>query len=170
MSAASDITTRPIDHSDADFLHAELACHWGGTQIWSLGRAYEADTLPGFIAELGGERLGEITYAVQPGGYQCEVVTLSAVREGLGIGSRLLNAAVQAARAAGCIRIFLTTTNDNIRAIGFYQLRGWRLAALHKGNVDEARKRVPTIPRIGPSGIPIRDEVELELWLQGEQP
>ncbi len=164
------ITIRPIEASDAAFIRDELTEHWGGTQIWSLGRAYQADELAGFVALCDGERIGQITYALLPGGYQCEVVTLSTKREGLGVGSRLLEAAVDAARAAKCIRVFLTTTNDNIRAIGFYQLEGWRLAALHKGNVDEARKRVPHIPRIGPSGIPIRDEVELELWLRGPEP
>lgn len=164
------ITVRPIDASDSAFIREELTRHWGGMQIWSLGRAYQAEALAGFIAMAEGERVGQITYQVLPGGYQCEVVTLSSRREGMGIGSRLLDAAVEAARAAGCVRMFLTTTNDNLRAIGFYQLEGWRLAALHKGNVDEARKRVPTIPRVGPSGIPIRDEVELELWLKGAEP
>lgn len=159
------ITIRPIDASDAGFLREEMTRHWGGTQIWSLGRGFEADRLPGFVALIGGERVGHTTYAVQPGGYQCEVVTLSSRRESLGVGARLLGAAVEAARAEECIRVYLTTTNDNIRAIGFYQREGWRLAALHKGNVDEARKRVPSIPRIGPSGIPVRDEIELELWL-----
>lgn len=157
---------RPIDASDGAFLRAEMTRHWGSTQIWSLGRAFQADRLPGFVALINGERVGQVTYSIDPGGYQCEVVTLSVRREGQGIGSRLLEAAVNAARREGCIRAFLTTTNDNVRAIGFYQREGWRLAALHKGNVDEARRRVPSIPRVGPSGIPIRDEVELELWLE----
>jgi ribosomal protein S18 acetylase RimI-like enzyme len=157
---------RSTNSSDTAFIREELTRHWGSTQIWSLGRAYQGETLPGFIAEIGGEPIGQITYAILPGGYQCEVVTLSTRREGLGIGSMLLAAAVDAARAKECIRIFLTTTNDNVHAIGFYQREGWRLTALHKGNVDEARKRVPQIPRVGPSGIAVRDEVELEMWLR----
>jgi peroxiredoxin len=160
------ITVRSIDASDADYLSQEMSRHWGGTQIWSRGRAFKADALPGLVAIVDGQRVGQVTYSIDPGGYQCEIVTLSATRESVGVGSRLLEAAVNAARAEECIRAFLTTTNDNTRAIGFYQREGWRLAALHKGNVDEARKRVPFIPKIGPSGIPIRDEVELELWLE----
>jgi len=163
------ITVRPIDPSDAEFVRDEMTRHWGGTQIWSLGRAFEADRLPGFVALVGGERVGQVTYQVQDGGYQSEVVTLSVRHESRGVGSRLLEAAASAARAQACVRVYLTTTNDNIRAIGFYQREGWRLAALHKGNVDEARRRVPTIPIIGPSGIPVRDEIELELWLEQGQ-
>jgi hypothetical protein len=37
---------------------------------------------------------------------------------------------------------------------------------LHRGMVDEARRRKPFIPRVGIGGIPLRDEIELELWLE----
>lgn len=159
------IQVRRVESSDLEFVREELTRHWGGPQIWSLGRRYQADELPGFVAVAGGERVGLVTFDILSGGYLAEVVTLSSRREGEGIGARLLRAATESAREAGCDRIFLTTTNDNIRAIGFYQLQGWSLAALHKGNVDEARKRHPYIPRVGQSGIAIRDEIELALWL-----
>ena len=162
----SEPAVRPIDDSDADFLRGELTRHWGGVGIWSLGRMYRADRLPGFVALIDGERVGQVTYIVHDGGYSFEVMTISSLRPGSGIGSRLLQAAVDAGRAAGCIRAFLTTTNDNIRALEFYQRAGWRFAALHKGAVDAARVHAPTIPRVGPSGIPIRDEIEFELALR----
>ncbi len=41
---------------------------------------------------------------------------------------------------------------DNAKAFAFYQRRGWQLAALHKGNVAEAR-RAPLCRR-GGSGLP----------------
>jgi hypothetical protein len=44
----------------------------------------------------------------------------------------------------------------------FYQRRGFRLAELHVGAVDEARRLKPTIPTIGDHGIPLRDELVLE--------
>jgi hypothetical protein len=43
--------------------------------------------------------------------------------------------------------------------------RGLRLAALYPDAVDEARRLKPEIPRVGESGIPLRDELELELDL-----
>jgi hypothetical protein len=55
------------------------------------------------------------------------------------------------------------TTNDNVDALRFYQRRGFRLAELHPGAVDEARARLkPEIPRVGDHGIPLRDELMLE--------
>ena len=161
---------RPIQPSDLAFVHEELVRHWGDVGVWSVGRCYQADQLPGFVAVEQGSAcevlLGLVTYAIIDGGYQAEVVTLSSRRENSGIGAALLNAAVDAIRAAGCVRVFLCTTNDNLRALGFYQKRGWKLAKLHKGCIEDARQRVPSIPRVGMHGIELRDELELELWLR----
>lgn len=158
-----------IQLNDLKFIREELRKHWGDAGIWSIGRRYQADQLPGFIAtdeSTNNEPIGLVTYCIHEGGYQGEIVTLSSRREDAGVGTTLLTTAVNAIRATGCARALLTTTNDNLRALGFYQKRGWRLAALHKGFVDEARKRHPVIPEIGMHGIRVRDEIELELWLK----
>jgi ribosomal protein S18 acetylase RimI-like enzyme len=163
------VLIRPIQPDDLPFIREELVRLWGVVGIWSIGRRYRADQLPGCVAideAKGLERIGLVTYIIHDGGWQGEVITLSSRRENAGIGAALLDAAVKAIREAGCARAYLTTTNDNLRAIGFYQKRGWRLAALHKGIIDEARKRKAAIPALGMHDIPLRDELELELWLR----
>lgn len=162
----AEVVVGPRTDADLGYLRAQLTHHWGGTQIWSLGRAFDAERISSFVAKIGEERVGLVTYDIAPGGYQCEVVTLSSSRPNTGAATLLLEAVEREARYAGCTRLFLTTTNDNADAIRFYQTRGWRLAALHKGNVDEARKRKPQIPLLGNHGIPVRDEIELELWIE----
>jgi hypothetical protein len=59
----------------------------------------------------------------------------------------------------------LITTNDNLDAIRFYQRRDMRIAAVAPGAADEARRIKPSIPEIGDYGIPIRDEITLEIIL-----
>ncbi len=62
--------------------------------------------------------------------------------------------------------MWLTTTNDNLDALRFYQRRGFRLVALRPGAVDVARRDLkPELPDIGTHGIPMRDELDLELTL-----
>ena len=39
---------------------------------------------------------------------------------------------------------------------------GVRLAAVHRGAVDEVRRRTPSIPLVGSHGIEVHDEVELD--------
>ncbi|PAV35534.1 GNAT family N-acetyltransferase, partial [Bacillus licheniformis] len=53
------------------------------------------------------------------------------------------------------------TTNDNMRALMFYQKRGYTLAELYVNAVDKARKVKPEIPFVADNGIPIRDEILL---------
>jgi hypothetical protein len=93
----------------------------------------------------------------------CELVTLDSLREGQGIGSALLTAVGHEAARRGCDRMWLITSNDNVNAIGFYQRRGMRLVAVHRGAVDDARRIKPSTPLIGERGIPIHDELEYEL-------
>jgi GNAT superfamily N-acetyltransferase len=73
----------------------------------------------------------------------------------------LIEAVRAEAKRLGCHQVTLTTTNDNIGALRFYQRRGFRLAAVRPGAVDRTRQRKPEIPRTGDFGIPLRDEIDL---------
>ena len=80
----------------------------------------------------------------------------------------LIAAVKDIAGRAGCTRLWVITTNDNVDALRFYQRRGFTLAALHAGAVDESRARLkPEIPVFGDHGIPLRDELELEQPVTG---
>lgn len=164
---ADPIAIRPVEPGDLPWVREELFRNWGTTRICSLDIWHDADRLPGFIATRseGAEPAGLLTCTPMRAGEGCEVITLSCRVENAGVGTALLGAAVEAARIAECTRVFLTTTNDNLRAIGFYQKRGWRLVAVHRGAMDRARDIKPTIPRIGFNGIPMHDEIELETAL-----
>lgn len=126
----------------------------------SRGRLHDPSTLPGFAAFVGDDLVGAATYRTD--GPDCELVTIDAVVEGAGIGTALVEAVARAARGHGCTRLWLITTNDNLRALRFYQRRGFRLAALHRDALETSRRLKPSIPQTGLHGIPLRDELELE--------
>lgn len=129
------------------------------------GGVWKPAELPGFAAFDGAACVGLVTYELD--GQACELVTIDALREGAGIGTQLLRAVVGAARASGCSRVQLLTTNNNLRALAFYQKRGFRLVGLVVGAIDEQRKLKPAIPALDGAGLPIRDELHLELQLDG---
>jgi peroxiredoxin/GNAT superfamily N-acetyltransferase len=161
------LVVRPIEDADRDFLRGELVKHFGSTTVRSRGVGFAADGLDGFVAELDGRLAGEITLAFGQG--ECEIVTLSSGASGAedrGVGSALLFAAFDEARRRRCARVFLTTTNDNLRALAFYQRRGTRICAVYPGMMDRYRLTQPELPRFSPGGVPIRDEIELELPLE----
>lgn len=157
-------TIRPLQGTDAGRVRSTMTEHWGDRIVVVHGTVYHPETLPGFVAEADGEWLGLVT--VHMAGEHCEVVTLDSFREGTGIGTALMNAARKFATDNGCRRIWLVTTNDNLRALGFYQKLGYRLTAVRPGAIAASRQIKPAIPEIGMNGIPIRDELELELSLE----
>jgi hypothetical protein len=61
--------------------------------------------------------------------------------------------------------LWLITTNDDLRALGFYQKRGMSLVMVYRNAMDLARKLKPQIPLVGLNCIPFRDEIELEMVL-----
>jgi len=156
------VTVRSLGEGDREWVRDTLRELWGETVV-SRGAVHDPTALPGFVAEEGGERVGLLTYRVD--GADCEVVTIGAFPEGAGAGTALLDAAARAAGDAGCGRGSMVTSHDNLRALRFYQRRGFRLVAVHPGALERSRELKPSIPEIGLDGIPLRDELELELRL-----
>ena len=158
---------RDLTGEDRDWQAEVVTAAWG-LPVVSLSGVHDVVALPGLVAdqERGGPRLGVLTYRVQDRGL--EVVTLNSLAEGRGIGTALLAEARQRARQAGQ-RLWLSTGNDNVRAIGFYQRRGMDMVALHRNFADEVRKIKPWLPEEAGGGIPFRHAVELEYPAPGAQ-
>ena len=138
-------------------------------RVARAGELLDASMHPALVAWSNGDLVGAATYVID--GDHCELVTLHADERFRGVGSALLAALHDIARDAGCARLVVTTTNDNLDALRFYQRRGFRLARLRPGAVDESRARLkPEIPDVGSHGIPLRDELELEMVLTDDHP
>lgn len=163
MSRSSGIIVRESAPSDRSWVEQQLRRSWGSTTVISRGRAHTALDLPALIAVESGAPVGLVTFCVADG--ECELVTLDALHPSRGIGSALLARVVQQATQRSCRRLWLVTTNDNLDAVRFYQRRGMRLAAVHRGSVDEARRLKPSISAVGCYGIAIHDELELDMEL-----
>lgn len=159
----SPFTIHALDAGDRAWVEAFVTAHWSAPRIVTRGRVHEAADLPGFYAKVEDERAGLVLFRLE--GVQCEIVLLDSLREGMGIGSALVQAVRSAAKDAGCTRLWLITTNDNMPALRFYQRQGFVLAALHRDALAVSRRLKPQIPLLGLDGIPLRDEIELEMML-----
>ena len=154
---------RRLTHDDLPRLRQFWIEHWGGEEMITRGKVYRPEQLEGFVVEDDSEWVGLLTFFIQDG--ECEVTSLDSLREGQGIGSKLIDQAIEEARTRNCKRFFLITTNDNLNALGFYQRRGFEIANIYRGAIHESRKIKPSIPLIGYNNIPLRDEIELEIIL-----
>jgi len=157
----SELSIRPVSESDRRWVRILLRLHFGSESMVVHGQIFYPAEQQGFIASASGKRIGLITLDFQ--GETCEITVLDALQSREEIFQRLLDAAKQACISQKCHHLRLVTTNDNTDALRIYQAYGFRLCALHSGAVDEARKIKPEIPLKGDSGIPIRDEIDLEM-------
>ena len=139
------------------------ADHWGDEFVVAHGAVFHPENVSGFIALDDNDWIGLVTYTFTD--TECEIVSLDSLRENEGIGRALIEKVIEEARANQCRRVHVTTTNENLRALGFYQICGFHLFVLRADAVAESRKLKPGIPEIGEDGIPIRDEIELEMIL-----
>ena len=176
---------RPLIREDREWVARFLDEHWFTTQIVTRGRILYGHLLPGFVAErplppdeedqaqdpdateinpiVRMEKVGLITYNLEE--KSCEIVTVDSILKDAGVGSALIKAVKQKMKEEGAKRIWLITTNDNVEALKFYQKHDFELVAVHRNAIEQARRLKPQIPIVGKHGIPIRDEIELELPL-----
>ncbi|MGJ3241098.1 MAG: GNAT family N-acetyltransferase [Anaerolineae bacterium] len=180
-------TIRPLQREDREWVAHFLDEHWGSTQMVTRGRVLYGHLLPGFVAERSKpptpgeeveeldddateenpivtmEKIGLLTYNVED--QECEIISLDSHIRGIGVGTALVNELIDAAKESKIKRIWLITTNDNLPALKFWQKRNFELAVIHRNAIEQARRLKPQIPITGLEGIPIRDEIELEMRL-----
>lgn len=157
------IEVRPLTEGDLDWKRANLIRAWGSTLVARQGEVIDALSLDGFVAIDNGTRVGLLTYAVRDA--DVEIATLDVEHEGRGTGRSLMNAVKAKALKVGARRIWLSTTNNNIRAFRFYQQWGMDLALLIRGGVAASRAVKPAIPTVDQRGILVQHELIFELVL-----
>jgi GNAT superfamily N-acetyltransferase len=162
------IEVRAPEASDRQSVLERVAESWGGRVIARRGSLVSLDDLPVLVAYKDRKLVGAAAYRLEAG--EVEVVTLDAFAPGEGAGTALLEAVARLGMQAGCVRLWLITTNDNVDALAFYLRRGMRLAAVHQSAATAARVLKPSIPEVGRYGIPVEDEIELERWLVEARP
>ncbi|MFT5233290.1 MAG: N-acetylglutamate synthase-like GNAT family acetyltransferase [Candidatus Krumholzibacteriia bacterium] len=157
-----DIATQVKALSDDDRLWVKERTEllFGGDFVVSRSEVHDPHKLAGYIATEGSERVGLITYDIV--GDACEVVTIDALCQYIGVGTLLLEKVENIAREADCTRLWTITTNDRIDAQRFFQKRGFVISEVRLGAMTKIRLLKPSVPKIGDYGLPVRDEIEFE--------
>jgi GNAT superfamily N-acetyltransferase len=148
-----------LNDNDRTWVRDRTELLFGGDVVVSRDVVHQPAELPGFICAEGSERVGLATFKVE--GDVCELVTLDALCQWCGVGSALLEAVEKAAVAAGCTKLWMITTNDNIDGLRFFQRRGFQITVVRPDGMKAIREMKPDVPEVGHYGIPVRDEIEL---------
>jgi len=133
---------------------------WFG-QVVDLKHVYKPEDVEGLaLVDQHDEIAALVTTHTE--GPSLQIVTLDTIVRGRGFGRRMLEAAESKGHKRGLGRAWAIMTNDNLRAVGLYISRGYRLVKVHLDAVDRVREYKPQLPERGYNGIPIRDLWELE--------
>ena len=134
---------------------------FGRTRIIAFGEILNADEMPALVATMHGEVSGALAYRLLGDGLHIVALATDAMWQRSGVGGHLVAEAELLARRLALTRVIVTTTNDNLPALYFYQRRGYRLTALIEGSILARSHDLVA----GFAGIPVRDEVHLEKML-----
>lgn len=147
-----------IDENNRSLANSFIIENWFSTDMSVRGKVVDATKLDGFILIENEKVIGLVTYLFWD--KICEIITLDSKRENIGIGSALIQNVEKVAKERNVQKIQLITTNDNLRALQFYQKRDYYITNIYVNAMDEVRK-IKNVPLIGENGIPLRDEIEL---------
>ncbi|GKX65891.1 GNAT family N-acetyltransferase [Inconstantimicrobium mannanitabidum] len=154
---------RVISTENREQINKFIIDHWFSTEMVIRGKVFDMTAMEGFAIYEENNIIGLATYMIENN--ECEIMSLDSLKEKQGIGTMLVDKVIEAAKEAGCNKVKLITTNDNLNAIGFYQKRGFDLTRIYPNAVDAARKIKPSIPILGDYNIPLKHELEFEIVL-----
>ena len=144
------MSVRRLEAGDRTWLREALRDGWGDDAMAGHGELFLPADHEGFVS---GDHAGVVTYRID--GDACEITLIESFEQGRGVGTELLDAVVGEARSAGCSRVWLVTTNDNVHAQRWYAARGFVVTEVRRGAVEEYRRTLKqTIPEVGPGRSP----------------
>ncbi|HMF99024.1 MAG TPA: GNAT family N-acetyltransferase [Vicinamibacterales bacterium] len=128
------------------------------TKIVAFGEVVDIDQMPALVAVMSEAPSGALAYRLMGDALHIVALATDPMWQRSGVGSYLLAEAELLARRLALRRLVVSTTNDNLPSLYFYQRRGYSLTDLVPNSVSaHTSKPVP-----GFAGIPVRDELRLE--------
>ena len=131
---------------------------FGRSKLVAFGEEFQVESVPAIVADMDGDLAGAIAYRMHGDTLQIVALATDPEWQRSGVGARLLDHAESVARQSGSSHVAVSTTNDNLPALYFYQRRGYRLTEVLTDAITAARGQTGLV---GFAGIPMRDEFHL---------
>ena len=131
---------------------------FGRTRIVAFGEVMDIDAMPALVAVLRTEPSGALAYRLLGDSLHIVALATDPMWQRSGVGGYLIAEAELLARRLKLKRVVISTTNDNLPALHFYQRRGYILTELVANSVVAHTHQEIA----GFGGIPVRDEIRLE--------
>jgi ribosomal protein S18 acetylase RimI-like enzyme len=152
------VLVREATDSDRTAARALFHRDFGRTKIVAFGEVMDVDQVPALVAIMRDEPSGALAYRLLGDALHIVALATDPMWQRSGVGGHLVAEAELLARRLKLTRVLVSTTNDNLPALYFYQRRGYRLTDLVPDSVIKHTKQ----EQAGFAGVPVRDEIRLE--------
>jgi GNAT superfamily N-acetyltransferase len=152
------VLVREATDSDRRQARELFAQDFGRTKIVAFGEVMDIDQMPALVAILRTEPSGALAYRLFGDALHIVALATDPMWQRSGVGGHLVAEAELLARRLKLSRLIVSTTNDNLPALYFYQRRGYRLTHLVPNSITAHTHQ----QHAGFAGIPVSDEIRLE--------
>lgn len=152
------VDVRAATDADRPGIAGLFLTDFGRSRLVAFGEEFHVETVPAIVAHMDGDLAGALAYRLHGDSLQIVALATDPEWQRSGVGARLVDHAESVARQAGLVRVAVTTINDNLPALYFYQRRGYRLTEVMTDAISVAAGQTG-LP--GFAGIPMRDEFHL---------
>jgi len=135
---------------------------WGEEEQLTFDRKLNVADLPAYVTHDKGSVVGFVSFAEANNAVIIVALGVLPQHQNAGVGRRLLGKVEEDARKVGKERLLVSTSNDDLPALGFYQALGFQIFEVRPNVIAE--KHRATVAGIG--GLPVRDEIRLQKALQ----
>jgi ribosomal protein S18 acetylase RimI-like enzyme len=131
---------------------------WGEEEQLTFDRGFNVSEQLAYVAKIGRKTAGFVSFAKDEDNLIIIALGVRPEYQGSGIGNTLIGKVEAEARGSRNRKLLVSTSNDNLPALAFYQSLGFQIFAV-KPNVI-AEKHGQILPGIG--GLPVRDELRMQ--------
>jgi len=135
---------------------------WGEEEQLTFDRKFIVTQLPAYVAKTEHNVIGFISFAETDNAIIIVALGILPKYQNAGVGKSLIQKVEAEAKKLGKIKLLVSTSNDDLPALAFYQHLGFQIYEV-KPNVI-AEKHGSVLKGIG--GLPVRDELRLQKLLK----
>lgn len=130
---------------------------WGEEEQLTFGRKFKVAELPAYVAKTEKVPVGFLSFAQADQALIIVALGIMPEHQSFGIGTKLVKKVEAEAKRLGKKKLLVSTSNDDLPALGFYQSIGFQIFQVKPNVIGEKHGEI----KKGIGGLPVRDELRL---------
>ena len=151
------VVQKASSKKEKDEIRELVTQFWGEEEQLTFDRKFNVLKQPAYVAKVGTTFAGFVSLAQNKDSLIVVALGIRPEYQGSGIGRSLIKKAESEARRLQKKTVLVSTSNDNLPALGFYQSLGFQIFEVEPNVIAEKHGKILT----GISGLPVRDELRL---------